>query len=53
MIRFYIQNIEKIRPEDRINKSSCGIKEAFTEEEIPKEEAVAQAKKLITKLLLR
>ena len=31
---------KEIRPEDRINKSSCSIKKAFTEEEIPKEEAV-------------
>ena len=29
------------------------MEEAFIEEEIPKEEAVVQAKKLITKLLLQ
>ena len=29
------------------------MEEAFTEEEIPKEEAVTQAKKLITELLLQ
>ena len=38
---FYIQDSKEIRPEDCINESSCGIEEAFAEEETPKEEAVA------------
>ena len=44
---------EEIRLEDCINKSSYSMEEAFTKEEIPKEEAVVQVKKLITKLLLQ
>jgi hypothetical protein len=35
-----MQNPEEIRPEDHINKSSCSIEEAFTEEKTLKEEAV-------------
>ena len=38
--RFHMQDPEEIRPEDCINESSCGIEEAFAEEEILKEEAV-------------
>ena len=38
--RFHVRDPEEIRPEDRINESSCGMEEAFTEEETPKEEAV-------------
>ena len=30
--RFYIQNPKEIRPKDHINKSSRGIKKAFTKE---------------------
>ena len=51
--QFYIQNLKEIKPKNHINKSSYGIKEAFTEEEIPKEEAVVQVEKLITELLLQ
>ena len=39
--RFYMRDPEEIRPEDRINESSCGMEEAFAEEETPEEEAVA------------
>ena len=39
--RFHMQDPEEIRPEDCINESSCGIEEAFAEEETPEEEAVA------------
>ena len=48
-----MQDPRKIRPENYINKSSCSIEEAFTKEETPKEEAIAQAERLITKLLLQ
>ena len=44
---------EEIRPEDCINKNSCGMEEAFIEKEAPKEEAVVQVEKLITELLLQ
>jgi hypothetical protein len=37
---FYIQDSEEIKLKNYINKSSYSIKEAFTEEKIPKEEAV-------------
>jgi hypothetical protein len=38
--QFRIRDPEEIRLEDYINKSSRNIEEVFTEEEIPKEEAV-------------
>ena len=39
--RFYIQNPKEIRLEDYINKNSCGMEEAFIEEEILKEKTIA------------
>ena len=49
---FFAQNPEEIRPEDCMNKSNYNIKDIFAEKEALKKETVAQAKKLITKLLL-